>query len=326
MAMFNYKLKAGEFKSSIISALAVLGLNLEEEGQILAMNYTLVLLAVVTITRGLVVYRVQLTYQKAIQEGVERGIEEREAKVGAPSIFKRVKDIVQMFITLTTFNRMPSLIDRILHIRTYSIKIRYSTKGEARVTQKGEEIYINKISFTIEELRSVVYRLNELVRQRLIEDLLYIKGEREVEGKAKLPKLDLKGLYNNLVELIAGQSFLNNYRSQQEVDSKKQMFKRLYKEADLEEKFIQRELERVERQDQIQQNQKGIEDYFRRVSRFKEELIALVHLIVGTLARGTEVLSIQHTNREGSQIQRGIFLEDRIVAFITRYYKGYSSS
>jgi hypothetical protein len=55
-------------------------------------------------------------------------------------------------------------------------------------------------------------------------------------------------------------------------------------------------------------------------------LLALVHLTAGVLARGTEVLSIQHTNREDSRAQRGIFLEDGIVAFITRYHKGYSSS
>jgi hypothetical protein len=44
-------------ESGIISVLAVLGLNPEIEGWSTAMNYTPVLLAVVTITRGLVVYR-----------------------------------------------------------------------------------------------------------------------------------------------------------------------------------------------------------------------------------------------------------------------------
>jgi hypothetical protein len=55
--MFNYKLKAGEYKSSIISTLAVLGLSLEKEGWSTPINYTLILLVVVTITRGLVVYK-----------------------------------------------------------------------------------------------------------------------------------------------------------------------------------------------------------------------------------------------------------------------------
>ena len=92
-------------------------------------------------------------------------------------------------------------MDRILYIRTHGMKIRFSTKGEGRVSWKGEEICINKTSFSIEELRSVIHRLNKSVRKRLIEDLLHIKGGREIEERARLPKLDLGGLYNNLAEL-----------------------------------------------------------------------------------------------------------------------------
>ena len=98
------------------------------------MNYTPILSAVVTITRGLVVYRAWLTHQNAIQADMEGGIEEREARERAPSIFKEVKEMVQRFMTLTMFNGMPSPMDRVLHIRTYGMKIRFSTKGEGRVS------------------------------------------------------------------------------------------------------------------------------------------------------------------------------------------------
>ena len=182
----------------------------------------------------------------------------------------------------------------------------------------------------MEELRSVVHGLNESVRQRLMEDLLCVEGGRagggEVEGRARLPQLDLGGLYNNPAELTADWSFLGDHRSQWEVDGKKWMFKRLSHKADLEEKFVLGGLDGVEQWDQIQWNQKGVEDYFRRVSRFKEELLALVHLTAGAPARGTEVLSVQHTNGADSRAQRGIFVENGMVAFVTRYHKGYSSS
>jgi hypothetical protein len=133
LAMFNHELKVGEYESGIISVLAILGLNSEREGWSTAMNYTPVLSAVVTITRGLVVYRVWLTHQNAIQAGMEGGMEEREARERAPSIFEEVKEIVQRFMILTVFDGMPSLMDRILHMRTYGMKVRFSTKGEGRV-------------------------------------------------------------------------------------------------------------------------------------------------------------------------------------------------
>ena len=58
-----------------------------------------------------------------------------------------------------------------------------------------------------------MYRLNKSGRQRLIEDLLFIEGGREVEGRARLPRLDLGKLYDNPAELTEGWNFLNNHRS-----------------------------------------------------------------------------------------------------------------
>jgi hypothetical protein len=60
-------------------------------------------------------------------------MEEREARERAPSIFEEVKEMVQRFMTLTVFDGVPSPMDRILHMRTYGMKIRYTTKGEGRV-------------------------------------------------------------------------------------------------------------------------------------------------------------------------------------------------
>lgn len=327
VSMFDHELRSEEFESGIISALAVLGLNTENEGWNTAMNYTPILSAVVTVMRSLVVYQAWLTHKQEVQDLIDIGSEEREAQAKAPSIFEEVKDMVQRFMTLTTFNGMPSPMDRILHMRTYGMKIRYTTKGEARVTWKGEEICIDKVSFTMEELRSVVHGLSESVRQKLLHNLLLIEDNKRLEHQnTNLPELDLRKLYDNPAELAESWNFLDDSRTQWTVDGKKWMFKRLSKEYKLEKKFFQSELDSVESWEEIKWNQKGVEDYFRKVSKFKEELLALVHLTAGAPARGTEILTIQHTNGEDSRAQRGIFLEDGMVAFVTRYHKGYSSS
>ena len=44
----------------------------------------------------------------------------------------------------------------------------------------------------------------------------------------------------------------------------------------------------------------------------------------GALARATELISIQHEN--DAQSQRGIFIENGMVAFVTAYYKGFGLS
>ena len=55
--MFDHELKASDFESGIISALAVLGLNNETGGWTPAINYTPILSAIVTITRALVIHQ-----------------------------------------------------------------------------------------------------------------------------------------------------------------------------------------------------------------------------------------------------------------------------
>jgi len=71
--------------------------------------------------------------QKTIQSCIDQGYSEEEAKEEAPTVFKTVQELVHRFITLTSYGGMPSPMDRILHMRTYGMKIRYTTKGEARV-------------------------------------------------------------------------------------------------------------------------------------------------------------------------------------------------
>ena len=104
------------------------------------------------------------------------------------------------------------------------------------------------------------------------------------------------------------------------------MWDRLSRNASVERKFVKRDLRNVRHRDGIVWNEKGMEDYFRAVKRFKEEFFVLVHLTGGAPARGTEIVSIQHENGNDSRIQRGIFIDKGMVQFITLYHKGYSTS
>jgi len=55
--MFDHELKDYEFESGVISALAVIGIIRPKGGYIAAINYTPKLSAVVTVLRGIVVYK-----------------------------------------------------------------------------------------------------------------------------------------------------------------------------------------------------------------------------------------------------------------------------
>jgi len=65
--------------------------------------------------------------------------------------------------------------------------------------------------------------------------------------------------------------------------------------------------------------------YLRAVAAFRTQLLLLMHLTGGQLARVTELLSVRHRNTAAGQ-QRNVYVEDEMMIFVTRYHKGYSRS
>ena len=319
MTMFDHELKASEYESGIISALAVLGLDTEKGGWMPAENFTPLLSAIVTVTRAMVVYTAHKHREGAIQEGVQRGFDQRAAEEQAPSHFEVIRQMVHKFMTLTEFGGIPSPMDRMLHMRTYGMKIRYTTKGVARVSWEGGMVCIDKISFTLGDLRAVVHGLEETARQRLT-------GELMMADSSQMPGLDLQKLFDNAAEMAEEWNFLRDSRNEWRVNGHKWMWSRMFSEKEVETRFIQGGLEDVTSREEIRWNERRVEDYFRQVRRFKEELFVLVHMTAGAPARGTEIISIQHENGELSRAQRGIFIDRGMVQFVTSYHKGYSAS
>jgi hypothetical protein len=90
--------------------------------------------------------------------------------------------------------------------------------------------------------------------------------------------------------------------------------------------LLQGDLDLVTSHNQLRFNLVAVEDYFRTVKKFKEELIVLCHLTASAPARGPELLSVMHTNGQDSRAQRGVFLDDGIVELVITYHKGFSLS
>jgi hypothetical protein len=179
----------------------------------------------------MVVYTGYTHRQKTIERGIVDGLSQEIVKEEAPSVFDTVRDLVQRFMTLVSYGGKPSPMDRILHIRTYGMKIRYMTKGEARISWQGERICIDKISFTMGEIRSVVHGLHETVRRRLSKDILMIDDERT------LPPVDLEEAFDNAAEMSEFWSFLQDPRNEWAKGGQRWMWDRMNKEEDIRKMF-----------------------------------------------------------------------------------------
>ena len=139
------------------------------------------------------------------------------------------------------------------------------------------------------DIRAVVHGLYETVRERLTNDVLFVGGE---ETATALPKIDIHQLFDNAAEMTEDWSFLQDTRNVWEVNRERWMWDRVFKEQGIKKRFISGGMPRSRRREDMVWNERGIEDWFRAVRRFKEELFVLVHLTGGAPARGTEIISI----------------------------------
>ncbi|KAK4893308.1 hypothetical protein LTR49_028509 [Elasticomyces elasticus] len=172
LSMFDQPLKDCEFQSGIISGLAILGLDVQKEGWVPAVNITPILAGIITTLRAMVVYHAYGIRQGIIQHYTSIGKTLMEAQVAAPSVLEGVQPAVDRFMTLTRYGAQPMPLDRIFHQKTYGMKIRYTTKAPGQVLWEGERVTLGKAKFTVDHIRTVVHGLNESVRQRLKHELL----------------------------------------------------------------------------------------------------------------------------------------------------------
>ncbi|KAK4551753.1 hypothetical protein LTR86_010946, partial [Recurvomyces mirabilis] len=299
--MFDHELQDDEFDSGVISALAVLGLD-EQGNWKAALNYTPTLSAVITTMRAVVVHRAWLSRQQAIQRAIDDGESEEDAQRMAPSVVSGVDQLTKRFMTMREFGGRISPMDRLYHQRTYGLHIRFTTKAEGRVSWQGEQLCIDNVSFAIDDIRCVVHGLVETVQQGLAGYLLLMEASSNSDWKpAELPAISMARLFDNPAELSAGWSWLQDARTEWAVDGRDWMLNRMFAEREVQKRFIQHCREEVRGFDDVQWDHPGIEQYFRAVRRWKEQLVVLVHLSAGAPARATELLSIQHKNAAEAQ-------------------------
>jgi len=318
--MFDHELKDREFESGIISAAAVLGLEVERGGWRSALSYTPVLSAIITTLRALVIYRAYGDRRRSIEADIRQGLSEVEAKRRAPAIVDGVDVMVKRFMTIRDFGGRITPMDRLLYQRTYGMRIRYTTKAEGTVSWNGNQVLIDDKKFDMDGIRTVVHGLVEAVRERLHVELMFADDDT-------VPAVDISSLADNPAEISEGWSFLNDTRNVFPVDGRRWMWRRLAKEDDgIGERFVEGGFGNVRGWQDIRWKRRAIKQYFQQVRRFKEELMVLVHLSAGAPARATELLSIRHTNGVEARNQRGVFIDNGTVSFVTAYHKGFSAN
>ena len=289
-----------------------------------ALLYTPDLSGTVTVLRALVVYSARERRQDEIEENILQGSKREEAERVAPTVLQYVKTAVHDFMTLTAYGGRVTPLNHVMQQRTYGRRIRETTKASTRVAWAGDTILIDKVAFSIEDIRAVSFGLRETARKRLLADLMFV-GEDGKDGPG-LPSLQLETIVDDMGCTEEGWSFLIDGRNKFAVDGEEWLIGRLFKEAGLRKRFMRKHRVGEDTKGRSKWNEREVEGYFRQVRQFKEELFTLAHLSAGAPARGTELITVMHRSPQQGRGERGVFVDDGMVVFATSYHKNYQHS
>ncbi|KAJ9653968.1 hypothetical protein H2201_009070 [Coniosporium apollinis] len=298
IALLDHIVEDDDYSNALASGLAVLGITKDGTWQD-AMDYTPKLSAVVKLSRMAVV-------EKAYQRAASRD----------GRCWHRMKKMVRRFMVRSE----PTPMSWIYDVRTYGLKIRYTTTAQGSIWWEGETLHYQNIEFTMSQYRAWVHGLAEECRRFLAEELIMMKPEEQHQ----LPAIDWDRLRDNPADLRDGHFFVHDERNKFDVDGEDWLFERIMSDDEKRAQFYRTSPRQGEEEGLIIKKD-GVEAYRRKVGQYKEKEAVIVHLTAGQPARIPELFSLRFCNTVNGG-QRNMSIEGGMVKFVASYHKGYNNS
>ena len=194
-----------------------------------------------------------------------------------------------------------------LDLRTYGLRVHYETTNEGKVEWIDDELLYKAIRFTMPEFRSFVHGLINDVERLVYQDLLFD------ERRTNTPPVRIKALQDDPSNSVPGWNFLQDPRNKHIFHTQDWLINHIALDKQRQAIFKLRGLEG-------RPNRSGIKTYLNQVKVLLHKLLVLIHVVGGQPARGTEMLSIRHSNTVVGK-HRNIFIIHGMVAFVPQYSK-----
>lgn len=296
ISLLDHELKGDIYESVVLGLLAILGIDAARSRFLEAPNYT-------SRPSGFIKIGQMLVLEKAV----------REAECGnVDNILDPLDDMRRRFMTVDNCTPFSWAIS----LRSFGKRIRDSTTslGYIQWSDDGRTVFYKDIELQIHRFQEFVTAQVSRV-QSLLADLFMLGPDEAREDV--VPALSLHRIRDNPTVTQIDWNFLQDDRNRGLMPCKKGwLLRRMLHDDRLREEFTYpRYVQKV-----IWDKQ-AVRRYRKKVEAFLEGLLLLVHITSGQPARGTEIISLQHSN---STFHRNIFVEDGLVAIVTTYHKGYT--
>lgn len=300
ISLLDHDLKACLFESTIVGFLAVLGID-EAKGVLRdAYHYTPILSGFIKISQLLVV-------QYAVESAAG-------GHVAQPAdLLDELRDRFMLHGTRSPFSWA-------CRLRMYGKKVRDSTtcNGYISWTDDNECVSYKDISgLGMGQLKRLVKSQVERAQMEL-EQLLLLHSDEERNDLGIGFKLHR--LVDNASEICVGWNFLQDERNMRGElpDRSDWLLERVARQDWLRDEFID-----LDHDKKVTWNQAAVVKYKKSVDSFLRRLFLLIHLTSGQPARGTELLSLRHSNTMQGH-HRNIFIDHGMVSTVTSFHKGYT--
>jgi hypothetical protein len=299
ISLLDHTLQGNHFESVILSFLAVLGID-EKPGGVFrsTLNYSPDLSKFIKMAQMLVV-------QRAIT-GVESGEAEHPSDL--------LDEMRVRFMTRGT----RTAFDWACRLRAYAKKVVSNTTslGYIMWSEDAETVRYRDTSFSMGSFRDFIATQVEKA-QRSLEDLLLLHPKECRQDV--VPSVALHRLKDDHSNGQKGWNFLNDPRNAEQLrEGDDWLFNRV-----LENDWLKDEMVSLTQEDQVIWKKNAVQAYFAKLDQFLEQMLLLIHITSGQPARGTELLSLQHSNTAQGH-HRNVFIEEGLISTVTSYHKGYN--
>lgn len=268
IALLDHPIGDNEYESAIISGLAALGIREEDNKWYDAEDYTPKYSAVIKLARLMVVEKAYRQRLESIKFHQSRGMDYAAAKKKTVSMFQSINRMIDKYMTMAHSGRNPTPMHWIFHSRTYGFKIRYTTTAKGVIQWIGDDVLYPGIRFNMSKVRRMVHGVIHEARELLFNELMMVGVNASGDIGKKCPPIDWDNMVDQPSESRVGWSFLEDERNKFAADKQWWLFKRVFEERRLKEKFMDRE---------GRWKETAFQAYSRNIERFQELLLLMMH-------------------------------------------------
>jgi len=233
LALLNDHIMRKKYDSSLMCALTMLRIKSNEWMNV--SNYSLILFIMIKISRFMMIQqelKMNDSSRLDSQDSHSSSFSVKEIRIVQSECLKYVAKMMNRFMIRDNHSLMQWMLD----LRTYELKIHYNIISEDHIDWMKNQILYKSIQFSMNEFRDMIHELMRESRRMLMKDLIF------EDDDFNTLRISWQSLRDNSIENTQGWNFIQNVCNQL-IDEQSWLFDRIDQNENVKRKFIKSDRE-----------------------------------------------------------------------------------